>query len=58
VFGKNYVGQLIDRSAENPADRRRFLDRASAAGLGLVGAGLLAGTTATAASASIKDGHV
>ena len=42
MFGKNYVGQLIDRSAENPADRRRFLKGASAAGLGLVGAGLLA----------------
>ena len=53
MFGKNYIGQLIDRSAENPADRRRFLDRASAAGLGLVSAGLLAVTAAT-----IKDGHV
>ena len=42
MFGKNYVGQLSDRSAENPADRRRFLKGASAAGLGLVGAGLLA----------------
>ena len=40
MFGKNYVNQLIDRSAENPADRRRFLKSASAAGLGLVGAGL------------------
>jgi hypothetical protein len=25
MFDKNYVGQLIDRSAEHPADRRRFL---------------------------------
>jgi hypothetical protein len=52
VFGKNYVSQLIQRSAENPADRRRFLKSASAAGLGLVGAGLLTGMDAPAASAA------
>jgi len=50
VFGKNYVGQLIDRSAENEADRRRFLRSASAAGLGVVGAGLLAGMPSAGAS--------
>jgi hypothetical protein len=50
VFGKNYVGQLINRSAENEADRRRFLKSASAAGLGVVGAGLLAGMPAAGAS--------
>jgi hypothetical protein len=50
VFGKNYVGQLIDRSAENEADRRRFLKSASAAGLGVVGAGLLAGMPSAGAS--------
>ena len=50
MFGKNYVGQLIDRSAENEADRRRFLRSASAAGLGVVGAGLLAGMPAAGAS--------
>ena len=38
MFGKNYVSDLINRSAENPADRRRFLKTASAAGLGVVGA--------------------
>ena len=37
MFGKTYVGQLIERSAENPEDRRRFLKSASAAGLGVVG---------------------
>src|SRR6201985_1397230 len=66
VFGKNYVGQLIDRSAENEADRRRFLRSASAAGLGVVGAGLLAGLPTTAGAAektkddanSISDGAV
>ena len=31
MFGKNYVSDLINRSAENPADRRRFLKTASAA---------------------------
>lgn len=52
MFGKRYVTQLIDRSAENPDDRRRFLRGASLAGLGVVGAGLLAGVEATSASAS------
>jgi hypothetical protein len=52
VFGKNYVAGLIDRSGENPADRRRFMKSASAAGLGLVGAGLLASAEAGTASAS------
>ena len=37
MFGKNFVRQLIDRSAENPEDRLRFLKSASAAGLGVVG---------------------
>ncbi|HEY2279408.1 MAG TPA: ferritin-like domain-containing protein [Streptosporangiaceae bacterium] len=50
MFGKNYVAQLIDRSAENEGDRRRFLKSASAAGLGVVGAGLLAGMPAAGAS--------
>jgi len=66
VFGKNYVGQLINRSAENEADRRRFLRSASAAGLGVVGAGLLTGLPSTAGAAekakdeanSISDGAV
>ena len=57
MFGKNYVADLIDRSAENPADRRRFLKTASATGLGLVGAGLLAGVEATSASASTDSSN-
>jgi len=49
--------------AEVDADRRRFLKTASAAGLGLVGAGLLAGMDAPSASAAedanaISDGAV
>ena len=41
MFGKLFVRELISRSAENEADRRRFLRGASMAGLGVVGAGLL-----------------
>ena len=41
MFGKKYVNDLISRSAESAADGARFLTTASAAGLGLVGAGLL-----------------
>jgi hypothetical protein len=58
VFGKRYVSQLIDRSAENPDDRRRFLRGASLAGLGVVGAGLLAGVEATSASASTDSAAI
>jgi hypothetical protein len=58
VFGKKYVGQLIERSAENPADRRRFMKSASAAGLGLVGAGLLAGMDASPASAATDSNGI
>ena len=35
--GKSCAGQLIDSSAENPAGKRRFLKRAGATGLGVVG---------------------
>lgn len=64
MFGKNYVAQLINRSAENPADRRLFLKSAGAAGLGVVGvsvAGALAGPAASAATDAankISDGAV
>jgi len=58
MFGKNYVAQLIDRSAENPADRRRFLRTASVTGLGVVGAGLLGGVEATSASASTNSAAI
>jgi hypothetical protein len=64
MFGKNFVKDLIDRSAENPDDRRRFLKGASAAGLGVVGLGLLGTAAAPAAlaqdakpeSESMEDG--
>ncbi len=55
MFGKNYVRDLIDRSAENPADRRRFLKSASAAGLGVVGAAAVASVAGPALAASASD---
>ena len=58
MFGKRYVSTLIDRSAENPDDRRRFLKTASATGLGVVGAGLLASMEATTASASTDSAAI
>ena len=56
MFGKRYVRDLIDRSAEDPADRRRFLKSATAAGLGLIGASV-AGSAAAATSASAQDAN-
>ncbi|HMG64908.1 MAG TPA: ferritin-like domain-containing protein [Streptosporangiaceae bacterium] len=41
MFGKRYVNELVSRSAENAADRSVFMRSAAAAGLGLVGAGLV-----------------
>ena len=41
MFAKKYVNDLISRSAESAADQAWFRKAASAAGLGLVGAGLL-----------------
>jgi hypothetical protein len=55
MFGKNFVGQLIDRSAENPEDRRRFLKGAGAAGLGVVGASVLGAVAAPVAAGAADD---
>jgi hypothetical protein len=52
MFGKDVVVDMIDRSAENGADRRNFLRTAGLAGLGVVGATTLAGTGVPAASAA------
>ena len=52
MFGKDVVVDMIDRSAENGADRRNFLRTAGLAGLGVVGATTLAGTGGLAASAA------
>jgi hypothetical protein len=55
MFGRNFVRQLIERSAENPEDRRRFLKSAGAAGLGVVGAGVF-GAVAAPGSARAAAG--
>ena len=59
MFGKAVVTDMINRSAENEADRRLFLKSAGIAGLGVVGAGALGATTAAPAQAAgISDGAV
>ncbi|GAA3547351.1 ferritin-like domain-containing protein [Amycolatopsis ultiminotia] len=52
MFGKRYAASMINRSAENDQDRRRFLRAAGMTGLGVVGAGALGGLTAGTASAA------
>lgn len=52
MFGKNYVRDLVERSAENDTDLRRFLRSAGVAGLGVVGATVLSGTGMSAANAA------
>ena len=59
MFGKSVVTDMINRSAENEADRRLFLKSAGVAGLGVVGASALGGAApALASSAAISDGAV
>jgi hypothetical protein len=52
VFGKRYAASMINRSAENEQDRRRFLRAAGVTGLGVVGVGALGGLTAGPAAAA------
>ncbi|WP_328451349.1 MULTISPECIES: ferritin-like domain-containing protein [unclassified Amycolatopsis] len=52
MFGKRYAASMINRSAENDQDRRRFLKAAGMTGLGVVGAGALGGLVAGPASAA------
>ncbi len=51
MFGRKFTANLINRSAETEADRRRFLRGAGIAGLGVIGAGAL-GTGAARADTS------
>ncbi|MBK1786999.1 ferritin-like domain-containing protein [Prauserella cavernicola] len=51
MFGKRHAASMINRSAENEKDRRRFLRAAGMTGLGAVGAGALGGLAAPAAAA-------
>ncbi len=52
MFGKAVVKDMIERSAENEADRRVFLKAAGVAGLGAVGGSALIGAGAGSASAA------
>ncbi|MBN6038514.1 ferritin-like domain-containing protein [Amycolatopsis sp. 195334CR] len=52
MFGKRYAASMINRSAENEQDRRRFLHAAGMTGLGVVGAGALNGLVTPAAAAA------
>ena len=58
MFGKRTVVDMINRSAENDADRRNFLRTAGIAGLGVVGAGTASGMLGSAASAAPSDAAV
>ena len=52
MFGRQLVTSMINRSAENPDDRRRFLKAAGLASLGAVGAAALPAMTASSAEAA------
>jgi hypothetical protein len=59
MFGKSVVVDMINRSAENEADRRTFLRAAGLAGLGAVGTvGLLSSTAEKASAKAISDSAV
>ncbi len=59
MFGKETVRDMIERSAENEADRRNFLRSAGLAGLGVVGASALTGIEAgSALAAGPSDGAI
>ena len=55
MFGKHYVAGMINRSAENESDRRRFLRSAGIGGLGVVGASALS-SSVLAGAASAQEG--
>lgn len=52
MFGRTMVIDMVDRSAETPADRRRFLRGAGLMGMGVLGAAAVGTTTAEGASAT------
>ncbi|MDQ3990607.1 MAG: ferritin-like domain-containing protein [Actinomycetota bacterium] len=55
MFNPSFIRNAINRSAENSADRRRFLKVAGAAGLGFAGATYLGGGSAVAGGATAQD---
>ncbi len=58
MFGRRTVVDMINRSAENDADRRTFLRSAGIAGLGAVGATAASGLVGSAADAAPSDAAV
>ncbi len=59
MFGKKLVADMITRSSENAADRRRFLQSAGALGLGVVGVSMLpTGAAFADAAGGPSDGAV
>ncbi|GAA0576347.1 ferritin-like domain-containing protein [Paractinoplanes ferrugineus] len=58
MFGKKMVKDMIERSSENGADRRRFLQSAGALGLGVIGAGALGGATVAQAAGDTEAADV
>lgn len=59
MFGRATLTNMINRSAENETDRRRFLRAAGVAGLGVVGAGTFGAlATSSASAAGTDDGAV
>ncbi len=58
MFGKSLVVDMINRSAETPADRRRFLKSAGLMGMGVLGAGAAGTALAATASAAIPDAQL
>ena len=58
MFGKKTVVDMIERSAENDTDRRRFLQTAGIAGLGTIGATAFSGFDSAAAAGGPSDAAV
>jgi hypothetical protein len=58
MFGKKTVNELITRSAENPEDRRRFLQSAGAVGLGVAGLSVLPSFGGVASASAPSDAAI
>lgn len=55
MFGRSFVRQAIERSAEDGSDRRRFLRAMGVTGLGVIGGTALSGGAASAATGKRAD---
>ncbi|GAB3918114.1 hypothetical protein GCM10011575_42730 [Microlunatus endophyticus] len=58
MFGRKTVMSMVDQSAENPSERRKFLRSAGLAGLGTVGAVAMLRSGSEVAEAAPNDGTV